>query len=205
MGLPVGSCGYKFGRTIAMSDREKKLMIVVGVLVFGILNVAAYKYYYLPKKGQAKSNKEEFTSRMETAIELLRVQDSQKTEMEWLKRSEQKVIKSSQQALTDLESMANREAQRRGLEVKRVKPLAALADASLEFHRARVEIEVSGREQVLFQWIDRLNSPSELRAATTLSINPKKDDDTQVDCRVTLEQWFLPKEKWESENASGEG
>ena len=83
--------------------------------------------------------------------------------------------------------------------------MPALEAPELEFHRARVEIEVSGREQVLFQWIDRLNTPSDLRAATTLSINPKKDDDTQVDCRVTLEQWFLPKERWESENFTEEG
>ena len=135
----------------------------------------------------------------------MEILESQRAEMDWLERSEQKVIKSSQQALTDLEALANREAQRRGLTVKRVKHLPALEAPSLEFHRARVEIEVSGREQVLFQWIDRLNTPSDLRAATTLSINPKKDDDTQVDCRVTLEQWFLPKERWESENTSDEG
>ena len=188
-----------------MSEREKKLLVLVGVLVFGLLNVAAYKYYYLPQKAKADKSQAEYTKMRQEAIENLEEQDSQRGEIEWLQRNEQKVIKSSQQALTDLEAMANREAQRRGLTVKRVKPLPALEDQNLEFHRARVEIEVSGREQVLFQWIDRLNAPSDLRAATTLSINPKKDDDTQVDCRVTLEQWFLPKEKLESQNASEEG
>ncbi|HAO94482.1 MAG TPA: hypothetical protein DCQ96_00345 [Verrucomicrobiales bacterium] len=188
-----------------MSEREKRLLIVVAVLVFGLINVGAYKLYYLPQKEEAQKSKEEFTSNRQTAMEMLKIQDSQRAEMDWLERSEQKVIKSSQQALTDLEALANREAQRRGLTVKRVKPLPALEAPELEFHRARVEIEVSGREQVLFQWIDRLNTPSDLRAATTLSINPKKDDDTQVDCRVTLEQWFLPKERWESENFTEEG
>ena len=188
-----------------MSEREKRLLVVVAVLVFGLINVGAYKLYYLPHKEEAQKSKEEFTSNRQTAMEMLKIQDSQRAEMDWLERSEQKVIKSSQQALTDLEALANREAQRRGLTVKRVKPLPALEAPELEFHRARVEIEVSGREQVLFQWIDRLNTPSDLRAATTLSINPKKDDDTQVDCRVTLEQWFLPKERWESENFTEEG
>ena len=72
----------------------------------------------------------------------------------------------------------------------------------LEFFRARVEIEVSGREQVLFQWIDRLNSPSDLRTATSLRINPKKDDDTQVDCAVVLEQWFVPEGRDETVNTN---
>lgn len=205
MGLSMASSGINLSGFLVMSEREKKLMVLVAVLIFGVLNVGAYKLYYLPKKEEAKKNKEDFTRMRVNAIEMLKVQESQRAEMEWLQRSEQKVIKSSQQALTDLEAMANREAQRRGLTVKRVKPLPALDNDNLEFHRARVEIEVSGREQVLFQWIDRLNTPSELRAATSLSINPKKDDDTQVDCRVILEQWFLPKEKWESENTAAEG
>jgi hypothetical protein len=183
-----------------MSDREKKLIIFVGILVFVVLNLGVYKVWYAPRKEEAVKQKKEFVRMKGEAMDDLIAQESKRAEIEWLERNEQKQIKSSQKALADLEALANREAKRRGLTVKRVKPMTGIEGGKLEFSRARVEIEVSGREQVLFQWIDRLNSPSDLRTATSLRINPKKDDDTQVDCAVVLEQWFVPEGRDETVN-----
>ncbi len=182
-----------------MSDREKNLIRIVGVLLFVILNLGVFKLWYLPQKQAAEAREKEFVELKMKALAALGNQDSKRDEIDWLQRSEQKLIKSSQKALADLEAMANREAKRRGLTVKRVRPMPAIEDQ--EFSRARVEIEVSGREQVLFQWIDRLNSPSELRTATSMRINPKKDDDTQVDCAIILEQWFVPEGAAQDESA----
>ena len=175
-----------------MSDREKKLLVVVGLLVFGIINIGAFQILYSPRKNTAKKELKGYNEDLATAQLMAEMQDERRGEIEWLQRNEQKQIKSPQKALADLEALANREAKRRGLTVKRVKPMTGIEGGNLNFFRARVEIEVSGREQVLFQWIDRLNSPSDLRTATSLRINPKKDDDTQVDCAVVLEQWFIP-------------
>jgi hypothetical protein len=183
-----------------MSDREKKLIIFVGILVFVVLNIGAYQVWYAPRKEKAVADEEKFGIMKDEAEAAKDAQDFKRAEIEWLERNEQKQIKSSQKALADLEALANREAKRRGLTVKRVKPMTGIEDGNLEFSRARVEIEVSGREQVLFQWIDRLNSPSDLRTATSLRINPKKDDDTQVDCAVVLEQWFVPEGRDETVN-----
>ena len=185
-----------------MSDREKKLIILVGILVFVALNVGVYKLWYADKKHDAVEREEEFVKMKGEAMAAMDAQDSKRAEIEWLERNEQKQIKSPQKALADLEALANREAKRRGLTVKRVKPMTGIEGEKLEFFRARVEIEVSGREQVLFQWIDRLNSPSDLRTATSLRINPKKDDDTQVDCAVVLEQWFVPEGRDEAESTT---
>ena len=175
-----------------MNDREKKLLVLVGVIVFLILNLAAWSLVYSPRKKAAVAKEKEYVGKMVLAkaqeVELTEIQP----QVDWLKRNEQKMVKSWQKALADLESLANREAQRRGLTVKQVKPMNASDVEGLDLHRARVEIEVSGREQVLFQWLDPLNSPSDLRAVTSLIISPKKDDDTQVDCQVRLEQWFVP-------------
>ena len=185
-----------------MSDREKKLGILVEILVFVVVNLGVFKLWYLPRKEEAKSQAKEFADMKKEALEAISAQDSRRAEIEWLERSEQRQRKSSQKALADLEALANREAKRRGLTVKRVKPMTGIEGDKLQFFRARVEIEVSGREQVLFQWIDRLNSPSELRTATSLRINPKKDDDTQVDCAVVLEQWFVPEGRDEAESTT---
>ena len=94
MGLSMASSGTNLSGFLVMSEREKKLMVLVAVLIFGVLNVGAYKLYYLPKKEEAKKNKEDFTRMRVDAIEMLKVQESQRAEMEWLQRSEQKVIKS---------------------------------------------------------------------------------------------------------------
>ena len=185
-----------------MSDREKKLLVVVGILVFGILNLGAFKLFYSPRKQAAEDKQEKYIEDLETAQLMTSMQEERQGEVKWLERNEQKLIKSPQKALADLEALANREAKRRGLTVKRVKPMTGIEGEKLEFFRARVEIEVSGREQVLFQWIDRLNSPSDLRTATNLRINPKKDDDTQVDCAVVLEQWFVPEGRDETVNTN---
>ncbi len=185
-----------------MSDREKKLIILVGILVFVVLNLGAYQVWYAPRKKEAVNDEEKFVIMKGEAMAAMDAQDSKRAEIEWLEHNEQRQIKSPQKALADLEALANREAKRRGLTVKRVKPMTGIEGEKLEFSRARVEIEVSGREQVLFQWIDRLNSPSDLRTATNLRINPKKDDDTQVDCAVVLEQWFVPEGRDETVNTN---
>ncbi len=183
-----------------MNDRERKLLVVVGILVFAILNLGVFKLVYSPRVKAANEKKKTYEEDLVLAKLRESMLDEKQGEIDWLNRNEQKVIKSSQKALADLEALANREAKRRGLTVKRVRPMTALEGAELD--RARVEIEVSGREQVLFQWIDRLNSPSELRTATSLRINPKKDDDTQVDCAVILEQWFVPEGRPQAETTT---
>ncbi|MEE3178599.1 MAG: hypothetical protein VX317_02875, partial [Verrucomicrobiota bacterium] len=127
----------------------------MGILVFVVLNIGAYQVWYAPMKEEAVEDEEKFVIMKDEAEAAMDAQDFKRAEIEWLERNEQKQIKSSQKALADLEALANREAKRRGLTVKRVKPMTAIEGGELEFFRARVEIEVSGREQVLFQWIDR--------------------------------------------------
>ena len=95
-------------------------------------------------------------------------------------------------AESELVQFVNREASNRRLEVKRRKIQGAITDESLSYGRARLELEVSGREQDLFGWIHQLNSPRDFRVVTMLRMFPKRDDDTQVDCQVVVEKWFVP-------------
>jgi hypothetical protein len=93
-------------------------------------------------------------------------------------------------AESSLEEFGNREAVNRKLDVKRRKVLPPVEGAGT--HRARIEIELQGPERILYQWLDRVHSPADFRGITALTIGPARNDDTQVECRVTLEQWFLP-------------
>ncbi len=52
---------------------------------------------------------------------------------------------------------------------------------------------MTGTEQALYQWFDRLNVPDQLRNATQIRLTPNQQDDTKIDCTATIEQWFIPK------------
>ena len=176
-----------------MSAREKRLLFFLLVVGFLVLNAAALKMFFLPKLQAARSQEKSLKEDYEEGLKDLEKQGDQAEEREWLAKYEPQPIP-SQKAESQLEELANREAQRRGLTVKRRKIQPAVVDEGLSYHRARVELEVSGREQVLYQWIDRLNSPADFRAITQMRLNPKRDDDTEVDCLVLIEQWFVPEQ-----------
>ena len=54
------------------------------------------------------------------------------------------------------------------------------------------KIIITGREEALYGWFDKLNVPEDFRMATHINLSPNKQDDTQIDCTATIEQWFVP-------------
>ena len=56
----------------------------------------------------------------------------------------------------------------------------------------KYEIPVSGSEQSLYSWLDRLQVPTEFRAVTFLRVSPNREDDTKADATVIVEQWYVP-------------
>jgi hypothetical protein len=51
---------------------------------------------------------------------------------------------------------------------------------------------VTGSEESLYRWFDKINVPEQFRAVSQILLSPNKQDDTKIDCTVTLEQWFIP-------------
>jgi len=60
------------------------------------------------------------------------------------------------------------------------------------YHRVKYEIPVSGTEQALYAWLDRMQTPGEFRAVTFLRLSPNREDDTKIDATVIVEQWYVP-------------
>ena len=100
-----------------MSDREKRLVIVLLVLGFLGLNAGALKLWYLPRLKEAKDTSQRMIGARDRAMIDIFDQEDKQDEIEWLNRSERE--KSWQKAVADLEALASREAQRRGLTLKR--------------------------------------------------------------------------------------
>lgn len=174
-----------------MSDREKRLLFLFLGVIFLLANFGALKLFYLPKLKEARSEATQLEESTEQAEMELESQSDLVDEVKWLEDYEGEP-QTSQQAESELVQFVNREASNRRLEVKRRKIQNAITEEGLNYHRVRIELEVSGREQDLFGWIHQLNSPRDFRVVTMIRMFPKRDDDTQVDCQVVVEKWHVP-------------
>lgn len=176
-----------------MSDREKRLSILLAVVGFLILNGVGFNMFYQPRMQAARGKLNKAQLELEMRKSLIDTKDAFLTEIDWLDKYEPAPA-SAQETQTKLQQLAEREAQRNGLTVKRQKLQPSIVNQGLIYHRARIEIEVNGLEPALYRWLDRLHSPNDFRAITFMRLNPQKGDDTRIDCQVVVEQWFVPEE-----------
>ncbi len=174
-----------------MSVREKKLLIFFALAGFAILNVLGYSF---AMKQRAKVDSERALAEQKlTVAENFQTNSEQVTdEMEWLAQHEPESA-ANQDVQTKLQLFAEGQAKETGLSIKTQKPLPTDATAGKIYHRAKLQITVTGTEQALYQWFDRLNVPDQFRIATQIRLTPNQQDDTKIDCTATVEQWFIPK------------
>lgn len=174
-----------------MSPREKRLLNLLLIVGFVLLNFAAYKLFYMKRLADVKQRAVTAEASVEAAKSSLEMMDLFEEEMAWLEKNEPKEA-TEQEAQTKLQQLLEREAQRNNLTIKRQKLQPSVVSPGLIYHRARIEIEVNGMEMSLYRWLDRIHSPTESRAVTFMRMNPQKDDDTKIDCQIIVEQWFTP-------------
>ena len=174
-----------------MSGREKKLLNLLLIVGFLLVNLAGYKMWYVPRMLAAKGSVTDVEAKVNVAKDRIDTMDLYTDEMEWLAKYEPTPT-TAQEAQTKLEQLMVREAQRNGLEEKRKKLQPSIKDPALPYHRVKIEFEVNGMEASLYRWLDRLHSPNDFRAITYMRMNPQKDDDTKITCMVVVEQWFVP-------------
>lgn len=173
-----------------MSPREKKLLIFFASAGFVVLNFLAVGFYKT-KRLQADRGLDEARQKLETA-EIYRASREQVADqMEWLAKHEPEPA-ANQDVQTKLQQLCENEARGAGLTIKSQKPLPSDATEGRHYHRAKIQLTVSGREEALYRWFDRLNMPEQFRAATVIRLSPNTQDDTQIDCTATVEQWFVP-------------
>lgn len=172
-----------------MSPREKKLLIFFGIAGFFILNLFAWNFY-VKKRTTVMRQRDAARQKLETALMFRTSREQVTDQMEWLAKHEPEPI-ANQDAQTKLQQLCENEAKATNLTITNQKPLQT-DESGRYFHRAKIKLTVNGTEQALYQWFDRLNSPEQLRIASSLQLSPNKKDDTQIDCTATIEQWFVP-------------
>ena len=173
-----------------MSAREKKLLLFFALAGFAILNFLAFKFATV-KRAEVDSNRTLAEQELNTAEEFQDKRVQVTDEMDWLAEHEPEPV-ANQDIQTTLQQLTEREAKTTGLTIKAQKPLPT-DSTGVHFHRAKLQITVTGTEQALYQWFDRLNVPQQFRVASQIRLTPNQQDDTKIDCTATIEQWFVPK------------
>lgn len=173
-----------------MSDREKKLLIFFAIAGFAILNLLAFNFATTQRQ-QVNIQRDQAQQKLATA-EMFRESSAQVTDqIAWLAEREPQPA-ANQDVQTKLQQLAESEAKTAGLTIKNQKPLSTDSAEGRHYHRAKIQITVTGTEQALYQWFDKLNLPDQLRIASQIRLTPNQQDDTKIDCTATIEQWFVP-------------
>ena len=173
-----------------MSPREKKLIIFFAIAGFAILNLLVFNFATAQR--QAVNIRSDQAKQKLATAEMFRESSAQVTDqMAWLAEHEPQPA-ANQDVQTQLQQFAESGARAAGLTIKTQKPLPTDSTEGRHFHRAKIQITVTGKEEALYRWFDKLNMPNQLRIASQIRLTPNQQDDTQIDCTATIEQWFVP-------------
>ena len=173
-----------------MSSREKKLLFFFGLAGFLIVNFVALGIYNTKRK-EVDHQRHQAQQKLEISEKYRASRALVTDQMEWLAQHEPEPA-ANQDVQTKLQQLCENEAKATGLTVTSQKPQPTDSAAGLHFHRAKIQITLNGTEEALYRWLDRLNTPDQLRIASSLRMSPNAKDDTKIDCTATIEQWFVP-------------
>jgi type II secretory pathway component PulM len=173
-----------------MSPREKKLLLFFALAGFLVLNFLALNFYQ-SKRQEITNDKKDAEIQLEQAHQITANREQVADEMQWLAQHEPAPA-ANQDVQTQLQQTAETEARNAGLTIKTQKPLPSDTTENRHYHRAKIQITLTGTEQALYQWLDSLNTPDRLRIASQIRLKPFDQDDTKIECTATIEQWFIP-------------
>jgi len=172
-----------------MSDRERKLVILFGLAAFVLVNVFFISWF---KSQKLKVSRDLMKARAEvvSAEAAAGSFETVEEEMIWL-NDKMPSPKAGQLVATELETYAYNQAKTHQLEIgpRDIKPNE---ETGKFFHRAKVQFKVTGREDSLYRWLDRLQMPDQLKGVTFMRLAPDAKDDTNIDATIVVEQWYVP-------------
>jgi uncharacterized iron-regulated membrane protein len=172
-----------------MSSREKRYLIFFAAAGFILLNVFGFRLL-TDQRDTVRRDRESAARQLDQARMISTKREEVAGEMDWLDEHQPEPA-AEQDVQSALQGLVEREARSRGLTLKPGKYLPT-DKTGVHYHRVKYEIPVSGSEQSLYSWLDRLQVPTEFRAVTFLRVSPNREDDTKADATVIVEQWYVP-------------
>jgi hypothetical protein len=171
-----------------MSDRERKLVTLFGLAAFVLVNFFVISWFQGQKEKVARDLMKA-KSEVQTAEVAAGSFETVEEEMIWLGEKTPSP-RPGQLVGSELQQYAENQATTHQLTVanRAIKPND---ETGKYFHRAKVQFKVTGREDSLYRWLDRLQMPDQFKAITFMRLAPDKDD-TLIDATVDIEQWYVP-------------
>ena len=173
-----------------MTARERNLLILLVAMAFLAVNLLGYKMWYEPKMTQMQAAMEAAEVKAEANEGMGNILEAVSADKDWLERFEP-TPNTAGKVQTKIQQLAENEAVRAGLTIKKKGFGPVISDPGLYYHRARYDIEVNGTEASIYRWLDRLHNPNEFRVVTFVRMNPQRDDLSRADCQIYLDQWFV--------------
>lgn len=173
-----------------MSDREKKLIVFFSLAGFVILNFLAFNFAK-SMRADVDSQTKLATDQLVTAENFQKSREQVTEEMEWLAEHEPQPA-TNQEVQTRLQQVVESEARNAGLTIKPGQKPLPTDTTGKNYHRAKIEISVTGTEESLYRWFDSLNVPDQFRVTSQSRLTPNAQDDTKIDFKGIVEQWFVP-------------
>lgn len=173
-----------------MSSREKRLLALFGVAGFLMLNFLAFNWFQT-KKQDVATRLLEAERKLQTAQMVSASRDQVAGEMEWLAEHEPEPA-ANQDVQTELQKFCEREAVSAGLSIRIQRPISSDTTPGNVYHRAKFQFTLTGTEESLYRWFDRVNVPEDFRIATQIRLAPNKEDEAKIDCTAVVEKWFVP-------------
>jgi hypothetical protein len=172
-----------------MSDREKKLLLFLGVSLFIIVNMIALTKFYLPRKQAAEGKKSKAESALSMAESMLESSDEFIPQMDWIDRSGT-VSSDPVRARSELQQYVRKQATARRLDIK--KDDIAEYQPGTHFGRVKVSFRVTGDERDVVGWLNSIHRVEQRQVVTKLEMKPQASDLKRIEVEVEVEKWIIP-------------
>lgn len=179
-----------------MNKREKSLftMIVLMIVVLGAFwGIKTYMTHLSDKQAEL--------ARLESKAMLYRSSDAIaaqiKDEVEWLAANEPEPATYGE-VQSELVKFLNDSGNTAGFTATNPK-LIPLEDDGGKYRRVKVQITATAKEEQIYKWLVDIHQPTKFRAVTQILMKPSPQDEENIICTLTAEQWLIDAEQFTSE------
>ena len=172
-----------------MTEREKKLLIILGVTFFLILNFIGFNMLYLPGVQKAEGAKATAEGKLKAAERTLSLREKYEPEMAWLERSGT-VRTTARDAQSKLQALLRKQASARRLEIRDSRIITY--QPGTHYDRVKVLFKVTGMERDVISWLTSIHQIAQRQVITKMDVKPQNNDITRVEVEIEIEKWILP-------------
>ena len=172
-----------------MNDRERNLILVLGVALFLVVNIFLYTSYQDVMKKNTRLQKANADKLVEIK-QSLSASDEKQANRDWLDQYAPSEGTHGQIG-AELATLTEKSGLRYGVTMKkRPNPTNKNEDEFGNYSSATVKVIGNAMDRPIYSWMVDLQNPELSRSITSIHIRQQRDDNTRMDCSLEITQWF---------------